>query len=204
MAATNNRIPPSFLTIPAELREKVYHLCFDGIPRPRESLPDEPALTFVSRLIREETLPIYYSLYILPIHTYVRTAYHGQVWLRTERWYHRYIPNYKLKLIEHFRLHFALILQYTGERVPIDFHIHLLRRTNNYSLRHSFETAWVRDPHRIGDQADFDELVSVVRNHLTGELDNLVKDPGIGNFAGEHLDRLVKIDPDSLPLRTCG
>lgn len=202
MGTPNDASTSKFFSIPREIRNLIYEFCFESVPQARESLPEEPPLSYVSKQLRAETLPVYYSTYILPIHTYVRTAYHGQVWLKTERWYHRYIPPSKLKFVEHFRLHFALIERYTGERVPIDFHFHLLRRTNSYTLRHSFETAWVRDPHRIGDQADFDELVAALRKHLTSVLDELVRHPGIGRFGAEHLDRLVKIDPDSLPLKT--
>lgn len=204
MNMTNESTSSEFLSLPPELRERICRLYFESISQAQDELPEEPPLSYVTKQIRTESLPIYYSTYILPVHTYVRTASHGEVRLKTERWYHRYIPPSKLKLVEHFRLHFALIERYTGERVPIDFHIKLLRRTNSYELRHSFATRWIRDPHRIGDPADFDELISVLRKHLTSELDELVKDPGVGRFAAEHLDRLVKIDPDSLPLQTKG
>ena len=108
----------------------------------------------------------------------------------------------KIQHISNFGIRFILVQQYTGELVPIEFQISLHKRNKSYSIKHSFDRAWFRNPHRTGDPADFDEVLLVLRAHLTSTLDGLLKVPGIGNWSATDLDRLVKVDPDSLPLQT--
>ena len=197
----HNRPKCPLLDLPPELREKIYHLCFIEAAQTRKHRPQEPPLTSVSKRIRAEALPIYYSTYTLRIHTYVKCDSYGFVRLSTTKWYHDLHPD-KLKHVERFTFRFVLVQQYTGELVPIEFYLSLYRREQSYSLTYSFDRAWFRNPHRIGDPADFEDVLEVLRGHLFGSVDALVDDPGIGSWRAVDLDRLVKVDPDSLPLQT--
>ena len=193
--------PRNFLSLPPELRDHIYRLYFeDPIHRPKKA-PIEPPFCCVSKQLRHESLPIYYAVYVLPIQTFIRCSFYGQVWLRTEKWYHN-ITFSKLRHIERFVFNFALIDRYTGERVPIEFHLGLFPRSGSYTIKQVFALSWFRSPHRMGDPADFEELIAVIRGHLESTLNHLLTDPGIGNFTARHIDRLITIDPDSLPLQT--
>ena len=204
----NARSP--LLSLPVEIRERIYSYCFTSkvidAQRKRDAQTtrhtplDQPLLT-VCKAIRSEALPFCYGRYELHIQTFIRCSYHGQVWLRTDKWYQS-IPTYKLQHIAKFRLHFPLIDRYTGERVPIFFDIILDKRSATYELQDAFARSWWLNPHRTGDPADFADLIEVMRKHLSSVLDQLIDDPGIGNWSAEALELLVKIDPDSLPLQT--
>ena len=87
--------------------------------------------------------------------------------------------------------------------MPIAFHLHL-KPGCTYELRSSFARHWIRNPHRVGDPADFEELVAVLRRHIEREVEGLVREPGVGEWDARCVDRLVKVDPDLLPLRTVG
>ena len=86
----------------------------------------------------------------------------------------------------------------------MEFSLELKRRSGGYGLSHALARSWFRNPHRMGDPADFEELVEALRRHLTGTLDGLVREPGIGEWDAGCLDRLVRVDPDTLPLQTMG
>ena len=51
----------------------------------------------------------------------------------------------------------------------------------------------------MGDPADFEEVISVLRAHLTTSLDASMTESGICDLNAEDVDRLVKVDPDTLP-----
>lgn len=192
------------LELPAELRERVFRRCLQTASEDSQiarSCPVEPPICVVSRTIREEALPLFYSTYVLPIHTFIRCAYHGQVLLRTDRWYHALALS-KLEHVRQYLLRFSLVDRYSGEFVPIEFSLALDKRTDTYHLTHGFPRSWLRNPHRIGDPADFDELVSALRQHLESMLYESIEDPGIGSWTACNLDQLIKVDPDTLLLQT--
>lgn len=195
--------PSAFWTLPLEIRELIYNFHLQSTPHlDRGSPPSEPPLTLACKQIRREALPLYYSAYKLHVQTFIRSSYHRQIWLRTEHWYHGIAPA-KFKQIRHLQLNFALIDPYTGERVPVEFHVDLPKRGGCFAIRQSFARSWIRNPHRIGDPADFDELIVVLRDHLDGVLSTTSKQGRIvEGLSAEDVDRLVKIDPDSLPLFT--
>ena len=201
MSGTINQGPITLMSLPPELRERIYHYCFHEAPQTTRSPPVEPPITYVSQGLRSEALPIYYSSYTLTIQTYVKCDFFNHKWLTTKRWYHNIHPD-NIRHISDFRIRFILVQQYTGELVPIEFRISLHKRDNRYSIEHSFDRAWFRNPHRTGDPADFDEVLLVLRAHLMTIVDGLLKHPGIGNWSAADLDQLVKVDPDSLPLQT--
>lgn len=190
-----------FLNLPLELRERIYYFCFG--PPTKESIlqPIEPPILQISKQLRDEALPVYYACYTLTIQTYVKCDFYGHCWLTTRKWYH-HLSRSKLRYITNFRLRFTLVQQYTGELVPIEFDIALHKRTNKHELTHSFDRAWFRNPHRTGDPADFEDVVNVLRAHLARTLDCLLECPGIGRWTAADLDRLAKVEPDSLPLQT--
>ena len=189
------------LHLPLELRERIYYFHFTLPSSNPPNRPIEPSITQTSHQLRTEALPIFYACYTLTIQTYVKCDFYGHCWLTTKKWYH-HLPREKLRHITNFRIRFILVQQYTGEMVPIEFQIALLKRTASYELSHSFDRAWFRNPHRTGDPADFDEVVGVLRAHLTRTLDCLLECPGIGNLTAAELDRLAKVEPESLPLQT--
>ena len=191
----------NLLTLPAELRERIYCFYFANGTAGRTDRPQEPPLLYVSNTIRSETLPIYYSEYTLTIQSYVKCDFYGHAWVTTRKWYHGIHPD-KLRNIERFRVRFILVQQYTGELVPLEFQLSPHTRSCNYSLSHSFDRAWIRNPHRTGDPADFEEVLQVLKVHLLSTIENLVNEPGIGNWTAVDLDRLARVDPDSLPLQT--
>ena len=194
----------TFLRLPAELRERIYRLCFGNHHEVELSRPWEPPLSQVSWLVREESLPIYYSAFTLGLRTLVKCDFYGNAWLRTgDNWYHKLHAD-KLKWIEHFKLRFGLVQQYTGEVVPVEFRLSLSKRAGCTVSRHSFDTDWLRHPHRTGDPADFEEIVQVLRRHLNETLEALGMSPGIGNLSAADIDQMARVDPDSLPLQTSG
>lgn len=191
------------LLLPLELREQIFQYCLEERVPSQRNIPNEPALSLVSKQLRSEVLPIYYSQYTLPVQIYIRCSYHGQVWLKIERWYHD-LTAAKLRHIQRFELHFALIDRYTGERIPIHIAIDLHARTKNFTIRTSLARSWVLNPHRLGDPADFAELISVLEQHLRRTLNDILLERETFSLTAECIDRLVKIDPDSLPLQTAG
>ncbi len=190
-----------FLKLPLELREQIYNFHISSIPYNDRKSQQEPPLTQVSRAVRRESLPIYFSHCTLPIQIFIRHSYYGEVWLPTQPWQHHFSPS-KLKYIRHFELTFALHDRCSSARVPIRFLIALKQGDSSrlYSIRHSFARSWLKNLHRIGDPADLEELIVVLRQHLGSVLDSLVINPGIGNFTTEHIVRLTKVDPDTLPV----
>jgi len=191
------------LLLPLELREQIFQYCLEEGVQSQRSIPNEPALSLVSKQLRSEVLPIYYSQYTLPVQIYIRCSYHGQVWLKTEAWYHN-LTAAKLRHVQHFELHFALIDRYTGERIPIHVAIDLHARSNRFTIRSSLARSWVLNPHRLGDPADFAELILVLEQHVSRTLDDIVLERETLSLTAECLDFLWKIDPDSLPLQTAG
>jgi hypothetical protein len=192
-----------FLNLPLELRERIYHFCSISPFSDPKARPIEPPISQVSKQLRTESLPIYYSCYTLTIQTYVKCDFYGHCWLTTRKWYH-HLPRHKLAYITHFRVRFILVQQYTGELVPLEFQIALHKRTQRYEITHSFDRAWFRNPHRTGDPADFEDVLKVLRAHLVRTLDCLVECPGIGRWTAADLDRVAKVEPESLPLQTSG
>jgi hypothetical protein len=69
-------------------------------------------------------------------------------------------------------------------------------------MGHSFDRVWFRNVNRTGDPADFEDIVVPIRNHLRTTLEYLIQSPGIGNFTVDDIDRLVAVDPETLPLST--
>lgn len=75
----------------------------------------------------------------------------------------------------------------------------VLRKFSGYEIRHSFAEGWWRDPRRKGDPADCEEVIAILRRHFETTLDGLeVGSEGI-ELSADGLDRLLEIDPDSLP-----
>lgn len=85
--------------------------------------------------------------------------------------------------------------------MPLEFQIALFKRDGmtRYCLSHSFDRAWIKNHNRMGDPADFEDVVAVLRGHLYTVLEGIAEADGL---TVEDLDRLVKVDPESLPLRT--
>lgn len=189
------------LTLPLELRERIYYFCFTTPVKDPQNRPIEPPILQTSQQVRDEALPVFYSCHTLTIQTYVKCDFYGHCWLTTRKWYH-HLSRSKLQYITNFRLRFILVTQYTGELVPIELQIMLCKRTNKYTLTHSFDRAWFRNPHRTGDPADFDDVVGVLRSHLVRTLGCLIECPGVGRWTAADLDRLAKPEPESLPLQT--
>jgi len=83
--------------------------------------------------------------------------------------------------------------------VSIEFTIDLDQRHGSYSIKHSFGPGWFLDVHRKGDPADCEEVLLILRDHLSKSLEDSIANAGIGNFTVADFDRLVDVDPDTLP-----
>ncbi|KAM0715358.1 hypothetical protein Q7P37_008856 [Cladosporium fusiforme] len=59
-AADENPVFDKFASLPAELRDSIYAQYVDNLP-PLPTLPHQPPLTLVSRQVRKESIPIFYS-----------------------------------------------------------------------------------------------------------------------------------------------
>jgi hypothetical protein len=190
-----------FLDLPLELRERIYFFSFTPSSTELKDRPIEPPIVLTSKQLRDEALPVFYACSTLTIQTYVKCDFYGHCWMTTRKWYH-HLSRSKLRYITNFRIRFILVQQYTGELVPLEFQLSLHKRNNRFELTHSFDKAWFRNPHRTGDPADFEDVVNVLRAHLTRTLDCLVECPGIGRWTAADFDRLAKVEPESLPLTT--
>ncbi|KAK3068182.1 hypothetical protein LTR53_014451 [Teratosphaeriaceae sp. CCFEE 6253] len=199
---------PSFLTLPRELRERIYMFAFISedlnlgkllSQRRLSRRPLEPGITRVCRLLRAESIPLYYANGILVISSWVRCDSYSRVWLKTNDWYHG-IPQSILGYPRRLQVRYRFTERYFGEPVEIVFEIWLLKRNNDFTLTHSFGDGWLHNIHRKGDPADCDEVLQVLKQHLTATLQALVLKPGIGAFSANDLDRLVNVDPDTLPI----
>jgi hypothetical protein len=189
------------LELPAELRFRIYQFYMEAEPNASTSRPREPALTVISRSVRAATLPIYYSSYTLTLYSLVKCDVYGQVRLSRESWF-RHILSEKIKHIKRFNIRYSLFQSYHGEIVPLDFRIELSKKANTFEMGHSFDRVWFRNVNRTGDPADFEDIVVPIRNHLRTTLEYLIQSPGIGNFTVDDIDRLVAVDPETLPLST--
>jgi hypothetical protein len=188
------------LELPAELRSRVYQCYMEEESNASTSRPREPALTFISRSVRAATLPIYYSNYTLTLHSLVKCDVYGQVRLSRESWF-RHIQSEKIKHIKRFNIRYSLFQSYHGEIVPLDFRIELSKKANSFEMGHSFDRVWFRNVNRTEDPAD-EDIVVPIRDHLRTTLKSLIQSPGIGSFTADDIDRLVAVDPETLPLST--
>lgn len=193
-------ISSPLLSLPAELRERIYSLTLADITGTSISThPREPALLTVSKTIRCEALPLFYSNLTLLIQTYIKVDIYGNTRI-TYKPDCRLVPVEALKYIKTFRLCYGLIQRYTGELVPLEFQVHLNKRDGIFTLGHSFDRKWIKSPARSGDPADFEDIVAVLRDHITTVFREVVERPGTGRFRAYDLERLLKIDADSLPV----
>nr|OQO15662.1 hypothetical protein B0A51_15762 [Rachicladosporium sp. CCFEE 5018] len=101
-----------FLSLPHDLRLKIYHTVFtSSAPYPtytqprHQNRPIEPAITRSSRLLRDEALPVFYNLYLLPINILAFTSpKHSHLIFSTgSPWYHS-LPAPKLHQICNIRI----------------------------------------------------------------------------------------------------
>lgn len=201
MSETHDNSEPSrLLRLPKELRERVYAFCWandvnqDTNPKQFQ----EPSLTRVCTLVRAESLPSYYAVQPLVLHTVVKCGSHGSFWLIQDASC-RHLTAAKLAWIRDIRLRYRFTEGYFGEAVTIEFVVSLSKRNNDYTLRHIFEKTWLRNVHRTGDPADCDNAVLVMKRHFETSLDASVQSVGVGGFAMADFDRLLDFDPYSLP-----
>lgn len=160
--------------------------------------PVEPAITRVSKSLRDESLPIYYQTLLLALQTFVKSNHHGFVWFATNRWYHKLAAS-KVNWVRHLEIRFDFLEHYFGEPVKLLFTVRLNKRENNFVIHHSFGAGWFSDAHRKGDPADCEEVVQVLKKHLQSSLAASAIDVGIGALTANDIDNLVEVDPNILP-----
>ena len=194
LAAADKNANSRLLDLPAEVRERIYDFAFDDrspfVPSAKFQIrPLDPPLTYVCRMVREESLPLFYSEYRLTIQTLV----HGHprskdgIQLGTMKWYHK-LPQDKMRHIQNLKL--RSWIKGSSPEGLMEFDIRLNRRVDSYSIGGSVGSGLLS----VLDEENAETLVTAVREHLTITLDALVEHPGIGNFTAADLDRLVDDD----------
>ena len=106
-----------FLSLPAEMRESIYYFYVDswsescerddsdeGLPIP----PYEPPITRICRLVRNESIPVFYSNWRFPIVMHSeKDSFPGGPNSHVVGWYLRLHPE-KLAMIRHIQLHICM------------------------------------------------------------------------------------------------
>lgn len=200
----------TFLDLPAELRELIYlqyiqsygekRLTPFELPSLREdgAYPDEyyykpippyePALTRASRLIREESIPLFYSTHRFPIVTHLESDFS----YTAPDNYHRLDPDH-LRSIRKLELYFCFEqcdrkLSGFKEADAFIMDVDLDQRTNSYEFRR-------RD--RIGQDAAYGaRLVNLdnLQRAIVESLEVIIQRSGVGNFTARDFDRLIPLE----------
>jgi len=192
----DHRQPSIILRLPLELRERIYNFCYndDESAAPTWKF-NEPAITRISKAIRSEALPLYYGAYPLIIQSYVKCDARGCIWFKTNRSYRQLLAS-KISWIRRLRIRFGFSEHYFGEPVAIEFTIELDQRHGGYSINHCFGEGWTSDAR---DPAEREEILLILKHHLTESLTTSIATHGIGHFTVVDLDRLVDVNANSLP-----
>ena len=207
-AALQRKQQVTILNIPPEIRETIYfHVCqgMEVSSRAAPILsrrPIEPPLTQVCRLVREESLPVFYSTYCLIVTIYVELAAPSGTQVSHDSWYHRLDPE-KLRHVRHFKLRYwaiepeatlllAQALQYDPKfdgRMLLEVNITLDRREGSYSINSIPGHAFFYLCHENDPQAG--RMSTIITKYLVHRLDSLVESLSSRNLTAYDLDRLL-------------
>jgi len=196
---------PQFLKLPEEVREIIYkqHLwdTLIGSGRPFGPRPIEPPISRASLVLRKETIPLFYDLYVFRLQTEMCGGGrpHGQRPPGRPEWHHRL--GGKVAHINVLLLHFMFEGEhmYRGqeddEPFSLDFGVRLYKRQPHYHV--------ACDDGEIehGDQAlafstddsTKSHMSKLILRELKRVLDRFVAEDKIGRLNPQDFDELVNV-----------
>ena len=211
----------SFLNLPVEIREPIYKLHLESEAKTgnirdletehrefgrgklavwvnRRVPPAQPAITRVSRLIRQETLPYWYAASRFPIQFRITGWYNSAIGTKGTPNYEmiRVRPHYIYPMLRKLELCFQKTPQ-TGlgiEEEYLRFSVNLDRKTNTHTVEHTPTVDWYDDfpPYLLHGHWRLPKRIARLLKHFDIAVpDMIAHGGGVGNLTLHDYERLV-------------
>ncbi|KAK3049807.1 hypothetical protein LTR09_008983 [Extremus antarcticus] len=197
--------PCRLTSLPAELREQIWILALDVDSHCTNYYPLEPGLTAVSRGIRAETIPLYYSRLRLGIYGDIWCERNGKLVFTRHAYRNDRIEPVKLNFVTRLEVRCCTLSADSNARYFV-LNIALDKRSGIMSITdysaHAYRYRSL-NASETADPAYIEDVMTILRSHLSARTSSLMSchDRAPDNMQAAVLDWLASIGEGVLQLR---